>query len=1135
MDRAFSLPKLSLKPCLVIVIIFYLIFLIPNSTLANVTGSLELTDASWQEKTAYRPGETLYIQVTDADENKSSTVKDTLSVSVVSATETTAETVTLTETDVSTGILRGSIALDDKGSTGADGKLQITTGDKITVAYKDLTDDWGNSITTTKTAYFGTQVSGNISTDTTWTKDMSPYFVTGDVVVYKSTLTIEPGVEVRFMAGVDDAKSGRDSSLSELIIEGKLKAIGNPANRIIFTSSAMSPAPGDWGGIGTGLDGRIELRYCDIKYAQIGIYAYGHYTPVSADNCTISYSHSHGMVLFQFEEHPEYMIINNVIAHNNGSGIILDGEGWGPYYIRNNLITDNKGSGIEVYYNWEADCWLEYNTIVGNKNGIAFAEAGGYTRYDVSIKYNYITDNDNAGIYVVKNNKARKEILNNSIIENLYYGIYDEGGLFFPDHINYNNIYGSGSYDFYGPRYDTVDAKYNYWGPAATAEMNAGGNPKDISTIYDFFDDISYGRVDYSQWLDNLILLPPTGIMSTPGDTTIGLSWTASEGAAGYYLYYGQSSGSYNSPIDIGNNTSYQLTGLSNNTTYYIALTTYDNQNNESTHSYELEPTTGPLFQPNSKPNTPNNPTPADGATNQSINTTLTWQGGDSDTGDTVTYDVYFGTSSTPSFLTASNLTTTSYNPGTLSYSTTYYWKVVAKDNHGATSTSPVWSFTTGTKPNNPPNTPSSPSPADGATGIGKTQTLSWSGGDPDTGDTVVYDVYWDGTGNNPDPPLWAANQTDTTVDVSPLQKTSTAYYWKVVARDNHGVIATSPIWKFTTAATFSNNPPNTPSNPSPADGAATIPVTTSLTWNGSDPDSGDTVSYNLYFGTSSSPPLVKSGLSETNYNPGTLAYDTTYYWRVVAKDNHGAEAGGSVWSFTTQPPLIPSTPTDLKVMVKGKTLHIQWQANSESNLDHYNLYAGYASKNYDMQGIPFNLGKVTSLTAPDVPEGTYYLALSAVNSAGQESSLSEEIKVVVGGKPSITISTNKSSYSPGDTLSLSFSLSNPTATTQIADVFLGIIAPDGSIYFFDSSPFLPKLVPARADDPRTFTPASTSLELSPGYDFPLTPFFSISLPTGLPEGTYQALAALAEPGSVQAGSPKIIGNISLAPFSFTR
>ena len=81
----------------------------------------------------------------------------------------------------------------------------------------------------------------------------------------------------------------------------------------------------------------------------------------------------------------------------------------------------------------------------------------------------------------------------------------------------------------------------------------------------------------------------------------------------------------------------------------------------------------------------------------------------------------------------------------------------------------------------------------------------------------------------------------------------------------------------------------------------------------------------------------------------------------------------------------------------------------------------------------------------------------------------------------------------------------------------------------------IPKLVPARVDDSRTFTAAKTSFELSPGYDFPLTTFFSMTLPSGLPEGTYQAFAALAEPGSVQAGSPRIISDISLAPFSFTR
>jgi len=265
------------------------------------------------------------------------------------------------------------------------------------------------------------------------------------------------------------------------------------------------------------------------------------------------------------------------------------------------------------------------------------------------------------------------------------------------------------------------------------------------------------------------------------------------------------------------------------------------------------------------------------------------------------------------------------------------------------------------------------------------------------------------------------------------------------------------------------------------------------------------------------------------------LAYGTKYYWRVVARDNHGAEAGGAVWSFTTLPPpnQAPSAPTGLKAAVEGKTVFIQWQANKETDIDHYNIYVGYASKNYDIEGSPFNIDNVTSLTVPDVPDGTYYMALSAVNSAGQESSLSEEIKVVVGAKPIITISSNKSSYSAGDPLSLSFSISNSTGTAQIVDVFLGIIAPNGSIYFFDSSPFQRNLILANANDPRTFTPATTSLELSPGYDFPLTPFFSVTLPTGLAEGAYQAFAALAEPGSAKAGSLQLLSPISLAPFTF--
>jgi hypothetical protein len=134
--------------------------------------------------------------------------------------------------------------------------------------------------------------------------------------------------------------------------------------------------------------------------------------------------------------------------------------------------------------------------------------------------------------------------------------------------------------------------------------------------------------------------------------------------------------------------------------------------------------------------------------------------------------------------------------------------------------------------------------------------------------------------------------------------------------------------------------------------------------------------------------------------------------------------------------------------------------------------------------------------------------------------------------KPSITIRANQSNYSPGETLSLSWSITNPTSTAYTVDIFMGIIAPDGGLYFFDSS--LANLVPGQANDPKTFPPAKTPQELSPGYDLNSTPFFSASLPAGLPEGTYQAFAALTETGSVQSGSPRLIGDMSLVSFTYT-
>ena len=96
------------------------------------------------------------------------------------------------------------------------------------------------------------------------------------------------------------------------------------------------------------------------------------------------------------------------------------------------------------------------------------------------------------------------------------------------------------------------------------------------------------------------------------------------------------------------------------------------------------------------------------------------------------------------------------------------------------------------------------------------------------------------------------------------------------------------------------NNPPNTPSNPSPANHATVVSINADLSWTGGDPDAGDTVTYDVYFGTSASPPLVSNDQTATTYDPGALNYNTKYYWKIVATDNHAASATGPVWYFTT-------------------------------------------------------------------------------------------------------------------------------------------------------------------------------------------------------------------------------------------
>jgi len=307
----------------------------------------------------------------------------------------------------------------------------------------------------------------------------------------------------------------------------------------------------------------------------------------------------------------------------------------------------------------------------------------------------------------------------------------------------------------------------------------------------------------------------------------------------------------------------------------------------------------------NQPPNIPNNPNPANQSTNISINTDLSWAGGDPD-GDTVTYDVYFGTTSSPPKI-MNNQSALTYDPGMLDYDTTYYWKIVAWDNHSFSTIGPLWQFTT--QPNQPPNVPSNPNPPNGATAVDINADLSWTGGDPDSDDTVTYDVYF---GLPSSPPKVVNNQSALTYDPGPLAY-DTTFYWKIVAWDNHDASTAGPVWHFTTALE-PNQPPYIPSNPNPPNGAMNVTITSDLHWTGGDPDSGDTVTYDVYFGTTSPPGILVHNQNATVYDPGTLLYQKTYYWKIVSWDNHYKSATGPIWNFTTEqqpdttPPIVRLT-----------------------------------------------------------------------------------------------------------------------------------------------------------------------------------------------------------------------------------
>ncbi len=160
--------------------------------------------------------------------------------------------------------------------------------------------------------------------------------------------------------------------------------------------------------------------------------------------------------------------------------------------------------------------------------------------------------------------------------------------------------------------------------------------------------------------------------------------------------------------------------------------------------------------------------------------------------------------------------------------------------------------------------------------------TLKWESHDT----AVAYRVEFDGKTNT-------TRNNHYTVRADERGKT---YSWRVTAIDRIEKETKSETCTFTTRE---NKPPIAPHDPSPSDRAPMIPLKTTLSWECFDPD-GDSITYDIYFGTSQNPPLVASGIRCNSFEPENIEALETYYWRVVAKDSFGAQTESPLWVFET-------------------------------------------------------------------------------------------------------------------------------------------------------------------------------------------------------------------------------------------